>query len=364
MKRIFLYAYDKVNLGDDLFIYNIVKRYSNTKFYMISDSSNKKNFHDLKNLIIIDKNNVIFRKIRKFWAGGYSRYEAYLKKRCDAVVYIGGSIFIEYPTWRNIVSWWDYQASQYPLYIIGANFGPYRTEEYKIAMKSVFNKAQDICFRDKNSYSFFKEISNVRFAPDIIFSQTLNQSKSDKTVFFSVINCRNKAEGNHNLKQYHNKYLATLESIIRDYLNDDYKIILCSFCKEEGDEEVVEELLKRINDKKIKALLYNGKNRMYILNEISKSCYVIGTRFHSIVLGMIAKKPVFPILYSEKTRNMLDDIDYKGNYINLKDIDKLDYGYTKENLDKNYVVDITKIQRESFNHFYRLDMVINNENYN
>ena len=280
--------------------------------------------------------------IRQQWVSRIN--EAFLKKRCDAVVYIGGSIFIEYPTWRNIVSWWDYQASQYPLYIIGANFGPFRTEEYKIAMKSVFNKAQDICFRDKNSYSLFKEISNVRFAPDIIFSQTLKQSKSEKTVFFSVINCKNKDEGNNRLGQYHSKYLKSLEYIIKDYLNDDYKIILCSFCKNEGDEEVVNELISRINNNKVISLLYNGKNRVDILNEISKSCYVIGTRFHSIVLGMIAKKPVFPIIYSQKTMNMLNDINYKGNYIDLKDIDKLEYEYTKENLDKNYVVDITKLE--------------------
>lgn len=37
MKRIFLYAYDKVNLGDDLFIRYITNKYQNTKFYMVSD---------------------------------------------------------------------------------------------------------------------------------------------------------------------------------------------------------------------------------------------------------------------------------------------------------------------------------------
>ncbi|HIX82626.1 MAG TPA: polysaccharide pyruvyl transferase family protein [Candidatus Erysipelatoclostridium merdavium] len=364
MKKIFLYAYDKVNLGDDLFICSIVERYPNAKFYMISDRTNKENFCDLKNLKIIDKNSNLLRKIRKILDGAYSRYEAFLKKRCDVVVYIGGSIFIEYLTWANIVNWWEYQASQYQLYIIGANFGPYQTEEYKIAMKNVFNKAQDICFRDNNSYNLFKEISKVRFAPDIIFSQTLKEQKSRKMIFVSVINCKNKDEGNHSLIFYHNNYIEVLERIIKDYLIDGYNITLCSFCEAEGDEEVIEELLKRINDKKVKSLLYNGKNRMDILNEISKSCYVIGTRFHSIVLGMIAKKPVFPIVYSKKTRNMLNDIDYKGNYIDIKNIDKLEYKYSKENLDKNYVVDITKLQKESLKHFSRLDMVINSENYN
>ena len=58
---------------------------------------------------------------------------------------------MEYPTWKNIVSWWQYQSSQYPFFVLGANFGPYHTEEYRSAMDKVYTKLKDICFRD--SYS-------------------------------------------------------------------------------------------------------------------------------------------------------------------------------------------------------------------
>ena len=33
MKKIFLYAYDHINLGDDLFIETIANRYSDTEIY-------------------------------------------------------------------------------------------------------------------------------------------------------------------------------------------------------------------------------------------------------------------------------------------------------------------------------------------
>ena len=44
MKKIFLYAYDHVNLGDDLFIETIVNRYPDTEFYFWTDNENKKVF--------------------------------------------------------------------------------------------------------------------------------------------------------------------------------------------------------------------------------------------------------------------------------------------------------------------------------
>lgn len=355
VKKIFLYAYDKVNLGDDLFIVNLVNRYPNIRFYMLSDKVNKKNFSDLRNLKIVNTNNILLKKIKSIWNGGYSRYEAFLKKRCDALVYIGGSIFIEYASWSNIVNWWDYQASNYKLYIIGANFGPYHTNEYKNAMGKVFDKVCDICFRDKNSYNLFKQSSKIRFAPDIIFSQTLKEKKSLKKIFVSVINCQDKNEGYHSLKQYNNDYVKSLLCILNEYLKDDYDITICSFCKYEGDEEIVNKLVQRLNNPKVTPLFYNGKNREDILNEINESCYIIGTRFHSIILGMVAKKPVFPIIYSNKTRCMLFDLGFQGKYIDIEKIEQLDYALSKQNLIDQYIVDIDDYRIESLEHFKILD---------
>lgn len=55
MKKIFLYAYDHVNLGDDLFIETIVNRYPDTEFYFWTDNENKKVFQEQMNLKIIDQ---------------------------------------------------------------------------------------------------------------------------------------------------------------------------------------------------------------------------------------------------------------------------------------------------------------------
>lgn len=56
MRKIFLYAYDRINLGDDLFIRTICNRYPNVKFYLWSKKYNEKVFDDVKNLKVLDKN--------------------------------------------------------------------------------------------------------------------------------------------------------------------------------------------------------------------------------------------------------------------------------------------------------------------
>ena len=104
MKKIFLYAYDHVNLGDDLFIETIVNRYPDTEFYFWTDNENKKVFQEQMNLKIIDQDSGKIKLLNKIRPSLVARYKVGIQKKCDAQVYIGGSIFMEYPTWKNIVS--------------------------------------------------------------------------------------------------------------------------------------------------------------------------------------------------------------------------------------------------------------------
>ena len=87
------------------------------------------------NLKIIDQDSGKIKLLNKIRPSLVARYKVGIQKKCDAQVYIGGSIFMEYPTWKNIVSWWDYQSKLLPFFVLGANFGPYHTEEYRSEME-------------------------------------------------------------------------------------------------------------------------------------------------------------------------------------------------------------------------------------
>ena len=167
MKKILVNAYLSLNFGDDLFLKILFERYNNVKWVLNSgDNRYLKIFKDIE----LEENTwtKILKKlkIKKFHSINFQKY--------DAGVYIGGSMFMESQTWKL-----DYDKLRYllngfnkhskPYYILGCNFGPYSSKEYEEKYKTLFLKAEDICFRDRYSYEIFKELSNVRKRSDIVF---------------------------------------------------------------------------------------------------------------------------------------------------------------------------------------------------
>ncbi len=321
MKKIFLYAYDKQNLGDDLFVHTIANRYPNAKIYIWSSAENKITFKSLKNLKVIARDSRFVRFLNKIRPSFVARYKAWYEKRCDAVVYIGGSIFMEYPNWEQLSTWWDWTAENRPFYVIGANFGPYHTEAYREKMAYIYAKMKDVCFRDHYSYDLFREVETVRYAPDILFSYPMpNVPTKQGHIFVSVIDCAGRDEA-HSLSQYDENYVANMSSILNKYLAEGYSITLSSFCKEEGDENGIEKILGRLEPScvsRVNILNYNGTNVEAITTAIASSELVIATRFHAAILALAANRPVLPIIYSDKTINVLNDIGFCGTLCDLR----------------------------------------------
>lgn len=349
MKKAFLYAYDKANLGDDLFVRTIANRYPRVKFYLWSDKRNRAVFKENKNIKIIDKESFFLKILYQIGPSLVARYQDAKKKKCDAVIYIGGSIFMEYPTWRNVVNWWKYQSEHYPFYVIGANFGPYETEQYREEMEKIFDNMKDVCFRDKYSYRLFEKNPNVHYAPDILFSYPLPKiEKKKKQVFVSVINCEIKEDGKY--IQYKDFYEKSICRILEYFQERKYEIKIASFCKEEGDEIAAQRIAKQFNGK-TELICYDGENEKDILYKLAESKYVVATRFHAMVLGLSAGSIVFPILYSDKSKHVLDDIGYGGDYLRLQNTQD----FILSNSVENQVQQLGDIPKKSKDHFIQLD---------
>ena len=263
MKKIFLYAYDHINLGDDLFIETIANRYSDTEIYFWTNAQNQKAFEEQKNLKIIDENSTKTKILKKIRPSLAARYKAGIQKKCDAQVYIGGSIFMEYPTWKNIVSWWEYQSSQYPFFVLGANFGPYHTEEYRSAMDKVYTKLKDICFRDTYSKNLFADNDHVRQAPDILFSYPMPKvEENKKQIFISVISYKDKELNSDFDQMTDEEYIEKIAQITSGFTKEGYQVILASFCREEGDLDAAREIKNKSEQQKnITIIDYDGTNR-------------------------------------------------------------------------------------------------------
>lgn len=81
--------------------------------------------------------------------------------------------------------YWDreikfYQSVKIPYDIIGSNVGPIRSNEFIETISNIFKNAQDVCFRDSNSYELFKDMPTTRVATDIAFSLNTERLKIRK----------------------------------------------------------------------------------------------------------------------------------------------------------------------------------------
>lgn len=364
MKRVFLYAYDKQNLGDDLFIHTITKRYPKTKFYLWSDKQNKHNFKRIKNLTVVAQDGAFVRFLKKIRPSLAVRYKNRYIRRAVASVYIGGSIFMEYKHWETIVGWWEYAVNAYPMYALGCNFGPYQTEEYRKSMQEIFSKMQDVCFRDTYSKKLFQTLDKVRCAPDILFGCPMPSLPIDeKRIFVSVIDCASRDEGDtSSLSQYDESYIHNVTKLLKEYLSNGYTLTLASFCKTEGDEKAVQKIREglqvSLEDNRVNNLFYDGTNVEELLASIASAKYVIASRFHGAILGLSAGRPVLPIVYGDKTLRVLEDISFTGKVLDIRKKESVSFAEAQKNFANFQLPNVSELANDAETHFINLDKVI------
>ncbi|MDQ0975378.1 colanic acid/amylovoran biosynthesis protein [Neobacillus niacini] len=339
-KNILVSAYYSTNLGDDLFLKILFDRYPNIEWFLLTSNDkyiktfmNYNNVHIIKTLSVkLGKRNInLFYKLNEILLN-FRKYDAFLN--------IGGSIFIENKDWKNGLKTRSFLPDRFKKYnkktfIIGSNFGPFRDELFIERHKEFFAKFDDICFRDSYSYNLFRELENVRYAPDVVFNLELeNNEKLEKCIGFSIIDLKERK----GLNQYYNEYNEKVIQLVEKYVDLGYKIKFFSFCENEGDLGIINYIRSRMNSHyspSIKVINYEG-NIDQFLDEYKACEAIVGTRFHSIILALLLNQAVFPIIYSDKTYNVLKDLSIEDNCCYLKDI---------ENLDINEVVSITKVNR-------------------
>lgn len=357
MKKVFLYAYDRRNLGDDLFVHTIAKRYPHVKFYMWSDPKNRETFRCLPNVKILERDGGMVRFLSRIRPSLSVRYRNWWEDRCQAVIYIGGSIFMEYENWAQLLTWWEYTAEHRSFYVLGANFGPYHTEAYREKIAEIYAKMKDVCFRDQYSYGLFRGVATVRQAPDILFSYPMPQvAVEEKQIFVSVINCAARDES-HGLTQYDASYVQNMARLLTKYRREGHRLVLSSFCAHEGDEEGVRKILKAMDAEKdadIQVLNYDGTNADVLTTAIAQSEFVIATRFHGTILALTAGRPVLPIIYSDKTSHVLADLGFDGPVIDIRSCED----YTAVEQPAGFTVDRRKLAEEAQKHFEKLDEIL------
>lgn len=361
-KKVMIYAYTKYNLGDDLLIQILCKRYPHAQFLLYTYPEYQSVFSDCSNLKIVSNGSIVSKAINSIGRLLHKKnaYERNIAKKCDVCVCITGSLFIQGEgDWRPYLAYMkSRQVPRVPFYQIDSNFGPYRDKGFYEGFKEYFCCCEDVCFREQYSYDLFADLPNVRVAPDVVFSGQFPVRKSEKMISISVINLRDRKD----LAQYQTHYRDYMVDLCRYYCQKGYRVNLMSFCKEEGDEIMVGEILHELEEEEqgISPVFYRG-NIDEIVNLISQSEVVVATRFHAMILGWCMGKKVLPIIYSEKTEHVLYDIQYTGKRIKIQQMNRkvinMEHEITKIEILKEF--DKYKIKQDAEKQFEKLDKALN-----
>lgn len=324
MKRIMIYAYTAHNLGDDLFIYILCRRYPETAFFLYAPKGYKQTFQGLTNLTIIPSDSPLH-KINRFVLKHLDK-PYYLRekiaKQCDAAVYIGGSLFMETSNWQTqLLNIKSMMQKDKPFFIIGANFGPFTSQQFYQEYEAIFAQSTDICFRDKYSAKLFPHLPNIRHAYDVVFQLEARQPLANQnyivisTIYPSL---------RENLREYDDNYFENLASMAKTYIDLGYSVVFTSFCQLEKDHLAIDKIISLIPDdyqEQIHTYLYT-RDMEEVLQLIARAKAIVASRFHAMILGFLFEKPTFPLVYSNKMTTVLEELDFKGKYWTIESLPK------------------------------------------
>ena len=224
MKKVLIYAYMAGNLGDDLMVLVLCQRYPNVNFRLWADKSYKKRFQHIRNLKVYspDDKKVLF--WNRFW-NKMKRNDkdifGMLVRNSDATVHVGGSVYIQHENYEATYNLDNMlRSASKRMYVCGANFGPYEDEEYYRRYYDLLKRYDGVCFRDQYSYQLFKELPNVRYAPDIVFNYKTpesNKCSEKRQVLFSVIRLDDR-KGKFAISQYAENYRRFMVKLAETYI--------------------------------------------------------------------------------------------------------------------------------------------------
>ena len=347
--KILLLAYTGLNFGDDMFIYTLCKCFQNQHFYLRADSEYSITLSNLNNLTLFNKSkitcffeDIILRISRK-------KYIKLSTKEYRAVVYVIGGLFDEDDIWKNMVEkcglknvkdmlWKNSFNKETPFFLLGCNMTRVKTQTYIEQIEYLFEGLKDICFRDLYSYNYFKHLTNVRYAPDIVFNYKCNTVKKDGSILISVwgpLTCTEKFPQWKWAEKFWIDYENFLINIIRRFNEMGKKVTLLALCESEGDLAACN-IIEKMGDYNLDIISYDG-DLDRIIRLFEKASFVIGTRFHSIVMALNAHCSFYPIVYESKTAQLLKDIEYRGEFSHIEKPES----YVVDNVIHNYLENIT-----------------------
>jgi len=324
MKPIFVKAFLDQNLGDDMMLIELFRFFPNTAFYLSCDENHevyyKTLFSDYAN---VELTRIPLYQISKFGKDYFS-----------GIVQIGGSILQGvrmigcYYRWRNIHTILKQKKRGLFYNIIGCNIGPFLNKITQEFVKEEIKSSDCISVRDKESSEFVKKIpyrGKLIYADDILLSATkriLKDSyKKEGCLGISVMLPLP-------LRQKKDEIIYSYTSLAEEYIrrtNCSVKL-LCFNTGDQGDDQIAKAITSKcVFPEKISIVRYSCGNVSEMIAAIASCQAILAVRFHSLILAYAAEVPIYPVIYSGKTKNFLRDIGWQKEDIQMKNFAQIDF---------------------------------------
>ena len=320
-KKILVDIYLAFNIGDDMFLDYLANTFPEVDFVPFHAGNNYDTFFSkYKNISKFPY--TLFDKIKSRIFHSKLKDYKWMSQHFDGILFLGGGIFREEDYWKEVYTYRSditqaFKENEKPVWIAGSNFGPYSTSSFLEAYKDLFNKMNKVTFRDHASYNLFASNAKISYAPDVLWSYNLPKSdKKEKTLGISVIDPGHKQGYKHTKSQYIEAHRKLCES----FLTKGYRIKIFSFCENEGDLDIAKSIADGLVH--VDVINYSGNIDEFLL-EIGSCSKFVAARFHANIIAMKFQTEFIPIVYSNKTENLLSDLGFSKPFINLENIEEL-----------------------------------------
>lgn len=371
MKKITAYFYGCANLGDDLFVRTLAEQFPDCRIRLIANPKCiPRGLGDNVSIHPHSFSNLVLMKLQSVF--GEDSKVGMLARKCnarcfraaagssDAYVYIGGSIFMEHA--RGIAPL-AFSASEKPEYtvesealegntfVIGANLGPVYSENYWKNIRGTLKGFSHVCLRDWASYSRVRDLSHVQYAPDVLFLVERPQvPEKGENVVISLVDIARHTDNADVIDAYY----RLMADAVMAFSARNIPVTLLSFCQWEGDEAAIERVKHMLPEENTVSTVCYHTDMNEMLEVLSGASFVIGSRFHSTILGISFGKPVFPVSYNCKTEHYLQDLGFSGNCAGLENMTSVTVEDILYNYDNRILTDCRMHHRYAGNQFAAL----------
>ena len=319
-------AYLAHNLGDDLFVKLLAELFPSVRFTVnYYGKYGRATFGDNKN-VLFPRYSLPLKLLNRLHIYDYINDAKRISKEFDGFILLGGSIFREESYWndvyhqrRSVIK--AFRKEGKPVFVIGSNFGPVHTQCFIDRYSELFQLCTDVCFRDTYSYQMFSTLANVRMEKDVVFQYSIPKAeKKEDLIGIAVID----PDHVSSISAKRENYKEVLANTIKEYIGKGSRCRIFAFCRIEGDERIaleIKDLLTESEKKQVEVVVYDGCVNSFV-TALGECGLLIASRFHANILGLLADVKLLPLVYSEKTANMLRDSLFQGEIINIAEIDQ------------------------------------------